>query len=84
MNTAAHIVQKKKRINAKYLMVNIKRFFDRVSALDSKPGRDFIMPSLEAKMLRDEIAKLLLVAAELNSNKKSMSEPAVNITGGRW
>ncbi len=38
-------------------MMYIKKFIDRVSALDNRPGKDLIMPAQEAKMLRDEIAK---------------------------
>jgi hypothetical protein len=40
-------------------MMYIKKFIDRVSALDNRPGKDLIMPAQEAKMLRDEIAKLM-------------------------
>lgn len=40
-------------------MIYIKKFIDRVSALDNRPGKDLIMPAQEAKMLRDEIAKLM-------------------------
>lgn len=40
-------------------MTNIKNFIDRVSALDSRPGKDLIMSAYEAKMLRDDIAKLM-------------------------
>lgn len=63
-------------------MVNIKRFFDRVSAMDAKPGRDLVMPSTEARALRDEIIKLLADKVELATKATEVAE--VKLTGGRW
>lgn len=64
-------------------MVNIKRFFDRVSVMESKPGRDLVLPSTEARALRDEIAKLLIdkVEAAVKPNK-DVNE--VQLNGGSW
>lgn len=61
-------------------MVNIKRFIDRVAILDSKPGRDLVMPVAEARALRDEIAKLLV--DKVDTQKQEVVE--VQLNGGKW
>lgn len=38
----------------------IKRFIDKVSHLESTKTKDLVLPLSEARLLRDEIAKLLL------------------------
>jgi hypothetical protein len=38
-------------------MIHIKRFIDKVSMTESKHGKDFVMPIIEARGLRDELAK---------------------------
>jgi hypothetical protein len=64
-------------------MVNIKRFIDRVSALDARPGRDLVIPALEARALRDEIVKLLADRLEQQQNKPPETIE-IQITGGRF
>lgn len=63
-------------------MVNIKRFIDKVSAIDSTSKRDFVMPVSEAKMLRDEIAKLLVDNLEQKNNFPEIIE--VQVSGGKF
>jgi hypothetical protein len=63
-------------------MVNIKRFIDKVSAIDSTSKRDFIMPVSEAKMLRDEIAKLLADKLERKTDTLEIIE--VQVSGGKF
>jgi len=41
-------------------MINIKRFIDRVASVDSRQGRDVVIPLAEARGLRDELANLLV------------------------
>lgn len=68
-------------------MIHVKRFIDRVSSLDNKLNRDLVMPIAEARMLRDEIAKLLADIVENSaSNTKSVeSVPSdIRISGGKW
>jgi hypothetical protein len=71
--------------NREIKLVNIKRFFDRVSALESRSGRDLVIPIEEARILRDEVAKLL---AEIVTNRKPASPESdmvqVEVSGGRW
>jgi len=66
-------------------MVNIKRFFDKVSHLEGKKQKDVVLPIAEARGLRDEIAKLLSDLHELNTKENSKEEVIkVEITGGKF
>lgn len=67
-------------------MINIKRFIDRVSMLESKQGKDFVMPIIEARALRDELAKILADQYQLNTEKKNQEEPVIKleIKGGTF
>lgn len=47
-------------------MMHIKRFIDKVSAMESKQNKDVVIPMQEARGLRDEIAKLLLELHDRN------------------
>ncbi len=64
-------------------MVSIKKFIDRVSAMDSKQGRDVVIPAQEARLLRDEIVKLLADKITENINKQPETID-VQVSGGRW
>jgi hypothetical protein len=59
-------------------MIYIKRFIDKVSLLESKQNKDFIMPIIEARGLRDELAKMLVDYYE-NNDKKPVDEPVIQI-----
>lgn len=66
-------------------MVHIKRFFDRVSNLESKRTKDLVLPMSDAKLLRDEIAKLLLDLNECQNKDRDKEEVIkVEITGGKF
>lgn len=67
-------------------MIYIKRFIDRVSMIESRQGKDFVMPIIEARGLRDELAKLLADQYQVNSDKKPDEEPVikVEIKGGSF
>jgi hypothetical protein len=68
-------------------MIIIKRFIDRVSASEGKIGTNVILPMEEARMLRDELAKLLSDNYDLLNNKKeSIDNPViqVEVNGGKW
>ncbi len=60
-------------------MIHIKRFIDRVSMIESKQGKDFVMPIIEARGLRDELAKLLADKYQLNQESKPDEEPVIKI-----
>jgi hypothetical protein len=54
--------------------------------VESKQGKDFVMPIIEARGLRDELAKILVDQYQLNSEKKPDEEPVikVEIKGGSF
>ncbi len=64
-------------------MINIRRFFDRVSAMDQNPGKSLVLPSQEAKALRDEIIKLM--ADKLEAYQNAPQETIqIEIGGGKF
>jgi hypothetical protein len=60
-------------------MIYIKRFIEKVSLLESKQNKDFIMPITEARGLRDELAKMLAEYYEKNTDKQPTEEPVIQI-----
>jgi hypothetical protein len=64
-------------------MVNIKRYLDRVSAMDSNPGKNVVIPIQEARALRDEIVKLM---ADKLSEKLNMPQETIEVQlgGGKF
>lgn len=66
-------------------MIHIKRFIDKVSIMETKQGKDVVIPISEARGLRDELSKLLTDNYELLQNKVAI-EPVfqVEINGGRF
>ena len=66
-------------------MIHIKRFIDKVSIMETKQGKDVVIPIGEARGLRDELNKLLVDNYELLQNKVTI-EPVfqVEINGGRF
>jgi hypothetical protein len=66
-------------------MIQIKRFLDKVSHMESKRSKDLVIPMSEARILRDEIAKLLADLHESNKEDKKTEEVIkVEITGGKF
>jgi hypothetical protein len=63
-------------------MIHIKKFIDRVGAIDNTSNRDFIMPLSEARSLRDEIAKLL--ADKVIQKQSTTDIIEVQVNGGRF
>ena len=64
-------------------MIIIKRFIDKVSATR---GNTLVLPIEEAKMLRDEIAKLVTENYDLLNNKVNDGSAVMQleINGGRF
>jgi len=64
-------------------MIIIKRFIDKVSATRGNP---LVLPIEEAKMLRDEIAKLVTENYDLLNNKVNDDNAVMQlgINGGRF
>lgn len=66
-------------------MVNIKLFFDKVSKLEGKKTKDLVLAMSDAKLLRDEIAKLLIDLNEAQKSDKAEEEVIkVEIKGGTF
>lgn len=66
-------------------MVNIRRFIDRVTAMDSSSSNTLIMPVQEARLLRDEIVKLLADTVDkLQAQQQQQEVIQINVSGGRW
>lgn len=68
-------------------MINIKKFIDKVSTIDARSSRDVVLTLNEARMLRDEIAKLLvdrLESIQRTSSRSSEEVTQVEIVGGKW
>ena len=65
-------------------MLQIKRFIDKVSVMESRQGQDVVIPISEARILRDELSKLIIDNYELLQNKV-VAEPVlqVELNGGR-
>lgn len=65
-------------------MVIIKEFIDKVSVMDSRSKRDLILSSNEARMLRDEIVKLM--AENIENKRQTAAEvpETLEISGGKW
>lgn len=65
-------------------MVHVKRFFDKVSHLESKNTKDLVLPLNEARSLRDEIARLLADLHDLKNKDKKEEVIKVEVTGGSF
>lgn len=65
-------------------MLQIKKFLDKVSYLESHKSKDCILPLNDARLLRDEIAKLLSDLYELNKENKKTEVIELQIKGGTF
>jgi hypothetical protein len=65
--------------------MHIKRFIDRVSNIESRQGKDVVIPLSDARGLRDELAKLLVDHYEISDVKKNTSEIIqLELVGGKF
>jgi hypothetical protein len=65
--------------------MHIKRFIDRVSNIESRQGKDVVIPLSDARGLRDELAKLLVDHYEVTEGKKDTSEIIqLELVGGKF
>jgi len=65
--------------------MHIKRFIDRVSNIESRQGKDVVIPLSDARGLRDELAKLLVDHYEISDTKKNSSEIIqLELVGGKF
>lgn len=64
--------------------MHIQRFVDKVSVADSKQNKDFVIPMVDARGLRDELVKILIEFHQ--RGKIPVEEPVikVEIKGGKF
>lgn len=67
-------------------MIQISRFIDKIAVTEGKNSKDFVMPMIEARSLRDELAKVLAEYYSLKQEKKTPEESTitVEIKGGTF
>jgi DNA-binding cell septation regulator SpoVG len=66
-------------------MIQIKRFIEKVSLTESKHSKDVVIPINEARILRDELASILIDFYNKNNEKKeSTEEIKIEIRGGKF
>lgn len=68
-------------------MIHIKRFVDKMSAVEAKQSKDVVLPIADARGLRDEITKLLAELHDLNKNQpisQTNEVTQVEIKGGSF
>ncbi len=64
-------------------MLHIKRYFDKISNLESKKTNEVVLSMVDARGLRDEIAKLLIDLNDMQGDKKEETVH-IQITGGKF
>lgn len=59
-------------------MIYIKKFIEKVSLVETRQGKDIILPMSDARNLRDELAKLLVDMYSESKNIKN-DEPVIQV-----
>lgn len=52
--------------------------------MDSRKTRELVLSSTDAKMLRDEVAKLLADVIELRKYSENDQVISIDVSGGKW
>jgi hypothetical protein len=66
-------------------MIQIKRFIEKVSLMESKHGKDVVIPISEARILRDELASILVdLYNKSNERKDAPEDIKIEIKGGKF
>jgi hypothetical protein len=66
-------------------MIHIKKFMDKMSVVESRMNKDVILPILDARGLRDDVAKLLADYHELTQEQnKEPNVMQVQVKGGSF
>ena len=64
-------------------MIYIKRFIDKVSLMESRQNKDLVMPMVDARGLRDELAKILVDQYDTRKEQKD-TVIQVEVKGGSF
>ena len=62
-------------------MSNIKKFIDKIATMESRSAKEIILTMNDAKLLRDEITKLLLDQRDMPQNSDTIE---VVVRGNKW
>jgi len=66
-------------------MIQIKRFIEKVSLMESKHGKDVVIPISEARILRDELSSILVdLYNKSNERKDAPEDIKIEIKGGKF
>ena len=65
-------------------MIHIKKFMDKMSVVETKMNKDVVLPILDARGLRDDIARLLADLHELSNNNDKNDVIDIQIKGSSF
>lgn len=66
-------------------MLHIRKFMDKMTAMESKQSKDVVLPMIDARGLRDDIAKLLSDLYELKTEREDKQEVIeIQVKGGSF
>jgi hypothetical protein len=66
------------------MTIHIKRFLEKMTAMESKQNKDLVLPIAEARGLRDDIIKLLLDQTSAEQPDLTVKPQPVVISGGSF
>jgi hypothetical protein len=66
------------------MTIHIKRFLEKMTAMESKQNKDLVLPIAEARGLRDDIIKLLLDQTTTEQPDLNVKPQPVVISGGNF
>jgi hypothetical protein len=66
------------------MTIHIKRFLEKMTAMESKQNKDLVLPIAEARGLRDDIIKLLLDQTATEQPDFTVKPQPAVITGGTF
>jgi hypothetical protein len=64
-------------------MINIKKFIDKVFLVESRNGKEVVIPINEARLIKDELSKLLIDRYE-TEKPSSDTSLKIEIIGGKF
>jgi len=65
--------------------IHIKRFMDKMSAVESRQNKDVVLPITDARGLRDDVAKLLADLYAMSADQPKQEEiTEVQVKGGSF
>lgn len=66
-------------------MIFVKKFIEKVSYIETRQGKDVVLPIADARGLRDELSKLLMDLYDDSKTKTAIEEVVkVEVRGGSF